>query len=177
MTTPDRKAKRDPSEAAAPQPSTGQRLFLLLGSIGPLGHLPASGTVAVAVAGVPLYYLMVCYLSWTQYAIVTVVFTLASMGLHHLGDKMLGESDSRKLVWDELTGYFFAMLWIPWSWKLAVIGFFIERFIDIAKGPPANIIDSRMHNGIGVVLDDVVAGIYTCVILHILNHYIPSLTG
>jgi phosphatidylglycerophosphatase A len=97
---------------------------------------------------------------------VTLVFTFAAIGLHHAGDKILGESDSRKLVWDELVGWFIAMAWIPWDWRFVVVGFLLERFIDIIKMPPANVIDRKMHNGVGVVLDDVIAGIYTCAILH-----------
>jgi phosphatidylglycerophosphatase A len=149
--------------------------LLWIGSIGPLGHAPASGTVAVAVAGIPLYWLLSTNLSHWSYLVVTILFTGAAMALHHAGDKILGESDSRKLVWDELSGYLFAMFALGWHWKLAVLGFFIERFIDIAKVPPANVIDRKMHNGVGVVLDDVVAGIYTCALLHGLVRLIPWL--
>ena len=144
-----------------------QSFFLCIGSIGPLGHLPASGTVSVAVAGIPLYWLMVTYLSSTVYAAVTVIFILLAMGIHHIGDRILGESDSRKLVWDELAGYFVAMFLMGWDWRWVAIGFFVERAIDIVKVPPANVIDRKMHSGVGVVLDDVVAGVYTCILLHL----------
>jgi len=139
--------------------------------------VPASGTVAVAVAGIPLCWLLHRYLfeSPTIYLAVAVAFALASMALHDWGDRMLGESDSRKLVWDELAGYFFAMFLVPFGIKTAVVAFFLERFIDIAKVPPANWVDRKMHNGVGVVLDDVIAGIYTCVIMHLLVRWIPWL--
>ena len=52
--------------------SPGGRLLLLAGSIGPLGHMPASGTVAVAVAGVPLCWLMKRYLSNEAFLIMFV---------------------------------------------------------------------------------------------------------
>jgi phosphatidylglycerophosphatase A len=141
------------------------RVLLWVGSIGPLGHARASGTVAVAVAGIPLCWLMRSYLDATWYAVITVIFSIASMALHQAGDRMLGESDSRKLVWDELAGFFVAMAYAPLTWKAMVVGFFLERFIDIAKVPPANLIDKKMHNGVGVVLDDIVAGVYTALIL------------
>ena len=145
-----------------------RRAGLLVGSLGPIGYAPASGTVAVAAAGIPLAWLMHAYLSTAVYAVVTVGFTLAAMVLHHWGDRVLGESDSRKLVWDELSGYFVALFLVPFSLKSAVIAFFLERIIDIVKVPPANWIDRHMHNGVGVVLDDVVAGVYTCAIMHLL---------
>lgn len=116
------------------------------------------------------------YLSPGVYLSVAVLFALASMWLHHWGDRMLGESDSRKLVWDELAGYFFAMFLVPFGIKTAAVAFFLERFIDIAKVPPANWVDRKMHNGVGVVLDDVIAGVYTCVIMHLLIRWIPWLT-
>lgn len=169
----------DNQSVQPPRRTAAQRLLLLVGSLGPLGHAPASGTVAVAVAGVPLCWLMRKYLSDGVYLAVTVGFTLAAMGLHHVGDRLLGESDSRKLVWDELAGYFVAMWMVPFTWPLIVLGFFMERAIDIVKVPPANWIDARMHHGAGVVLDDVVAGIYTCLLLHIAVRYGPQwlLTG
>ncbi|NOX59116.1 MAG: phosphatidylglycerophosphatase A [Planctomycetes bacterium] len=148
------------------------RFLLLVGSIGPLGHAPASGTVAVAVAGIPLCWLMRTYLTLPVYVAVTIVFSIASMALHHAGDRILGEADSRKLVWDELAGFFVAMAIVPLTWKSMVVGFFLERFIDIVKVPPANIIDNKMHNGVGVVLDDLVAGVYTAAILWLLGSWL-----
>jgi phosphatidylglycerophosphatase A len=143
------------------------RLFLLAGSIGPLGHLPASGTVAVAVAGVPLCWLMRRYLADGWYLAVTAVFAVAAIGVHHLGDRLLGEADSRKLVWDELVGFFIAMYAVPWSWPVVAVAFLLERAIDIVKIPPARWVDRHMHSGLGVVLDDVIAGLYTCALLHL----------
>lgn len=160
-----------PSDPPPRSISAAQRALLLVGSIGPIGYAPASGTVAVAVAGIPLCWLMHRYLSAPVYLAVSVAFALASMWMHHWGDRVLGESDSRKLVWDELAGYFFAMFLVPFGLKAAVVAFFLERFIDIVKVPPANWVDRRMHNGVGVVLDDVIAGIYTCAIMHLLFRY------
>ena len=166
-----------------PQPNDGPpgrnhppwtRALLLAGSIGPLGHLPASGTVAVAVAGVPLAWLLSTHCSWTWYAVLTLGFAAAAVWMHDWGDRVLGESDSRKLVWDELVGYFIAMFLVPWGWKIALVAFFAERAIDIVKVPPANLIDRKMHSGLGVVLDDVVAGIYTCAALHLLLRIAPT---
>lgn len=158
----------------ANKPSPAGKLLLLIGSIGPLGHVPASGTVAVAVAGIPLVWLMKRYLTGEVYVAVSIVFAIASMGLHHVGDRLLGEADSRKLVWDELAGFFIAMIALPWSIPLIVVAFFLERAIDIVKVPPANWVDRKMHNGVGVVLDDVIAGIYTCLLLHLALRLFPN---
>ena len=94
--------------------------MLWLGSIGPLGHLPASGTVTVAVVGVPGYFLMYAWPLWVR-MVVVVVFSGASVWLHEVGDRLLGEKDSRKLVWDELVGYWIAVLPAAvFTWQIAV---------------------------------------------------------
>jgi phosphatidylglycerophosphatase A len=156
------------------QRSLAAKLLLIIGSLGPLGHAPASGTVAVAVAGIPLAWWMTTYLTLPLYLLVTTAFIIAAILIHHAGDRILGESDSRRLVWDELAGFLVAFIMVPWSWKIAAVAFVLERAIDIAKVPPADVIDRKMHNGVGVVLDDVVAGIYTCGILHLLVHLFPT---
>ena len=49
---------------------------------------------------------------------------------------------------------------IPFDWRYIVAGFFLFRFFDIVKPPPANWFDRKLKNGYGVVLDDVAAGVY-----------------
>ncbi len=154
--------------------TTGQRMLLLVGSIGPLGHMPASGTVAVLVAGVPLAYLMRTTLPPWAYWVVTVLFALASIWLHDNGDRLLGEKDSRKLVWDELAGFFVATGIMPLTWPMFVMAFFAERIIDIVKVPPANWIEKKWPGGWGVVGDDLVAGGYVLGLLWLVEKFGPG---
>ena len=160
-----------------PQPRPFRhRLILGFGSLGPLGNAPASGTVAVAVAGIPLFLLM-HRLSIGWYVGLTVVLTLVSVYVHQVGDRLLGEKDSRKLVLDELVGYLIAMTCVAATWQLIALGFFVERAIDIAKVPPANVVERRLPGGWGVVGDDVIAGLYTLGLLHLVSRLAPSLVG
>jgi phosphatidylglycerophosphatase A len=162
-------------EEAKRERTPAQRLLLLIGSFGPLGHAPASGTVTVAVLGIPLWWLLATYTNTLTYTLVTLAFIGVSMAVHHAGDRILGENDSRKIVWDEIAGYFVAMFLVPFSWKAAVAGAVIERILDITKPPPANYIDRVWHNGFGVVLDDVMAGIYACLIIHGIIYVMPEI--
>lgn len=154
------------------------RILLWVGSIGPLGYLPASGTITVALVGVPLFW-------WKDrvgiapagYAVAVLVFAAVSVWLHEAGDRLLGEKDSRKLVWDELAGFFVAVFLVPFSWQIAAVAFFLERTLDIAKIPPARQIENRWPGGWGVVGDDLIAGLYTCGLLHLLLHLAPQLFG
>ncbi len=153
--------------------TSAQRVLLLVGSIGPLGHMPASGTVAVAVVGVPAAWLMRTYLPCWAYLTVSVAFTVFAVWLHDVGDRLLGEKDSRKLVLDELAGFWFAVVVVPLTWQMLTLAFFLERVIDIVKVPPANIIEEKVPGGMGVVGDDVVAGLYTLVILLAIETWVP----
>ena len=64
-------------------------------------------------------------------------------------------------------GYLTTVLFLPFSWSTAAAAFVLFRLFDIIKPPPASTIDRGMKNGIGVVLDDVAAGLYAAAVLRI----------
>ena len=151
-----------------------ERLILLVGSIGPLGHLPASGSVTVAIVGIPIYW--ACSgLTPSVYLLAAAAFTIAAICIHQMGDRILRQKDSPVLVWDGLVGFFIAVYGLPFSPPLAAIAFFVERVIDIGKVPPAKWIERTWPGGLGVVGDDVIAGIYTCAMMHGLLFLAPGL--
>ncbi len=156
------------------QQTLPKRALVQVGSIGPLGQLPASGTVTVALIGIPLFW---CMHTWqaTAYIVATLALTAASIWVHDVGDRILGTKDSNQLVWDELVGFMIAVAFVPFTWKLAALAFVLERTIDIAKVPPANLIERRWPGGWGVVGDDVVAGLYTCAIIHLVMRVFPNI--
>lgn len=171
------RARKSCNDTVVPDTLTRlQKLFILVGSLGPLGHMPASGTVTVAVVGLPLFWL--CDgVRWELFLAGTIAFAGVAVWLHHLGDRILGEKDSRTLVWDELAGFFVAVAFVPFTWKIAVIAFLLERCLDISKFPPAKWIEDHWPGGFGVVGDDLVAGAYTCAILHALMRFMPGWVG
>ncbi len=150
------------------------RALVLVGSIGPMGHLPASGTATVGIIGLPLFWYMHDW-SPAVYVTVTLAFIVAAVWIHAAGDRILGAHDSRRLVWDELAGFMVAVAFVPFTWQLALLAFALERVFDIFKIPPANLIETHWPGGWGVVGDDIIAGLYTCGVLHLLLYYCPSL--
>jgi phosphatidylglycerophosphatase A len=58
------------------------------------------------------------------------------------------------------------------TWPHVIAGFFLFRFFDIVKPPPARQIDRSMRSGTGVVLDDLAAGVYACLALHLLSRWL-----
>jgi phosphatidylglycerophosphatase A len=153
------------------------KLILLLGSCFGLGYCPvASGTVTVAAAGLPLFWAVWRSSLGVQVALF-VIMTLVAVWLSGAGDRILGEQDSRKMVADEIVGYQLAVLGLPFTWQLVVASFVVERAIDIIKVPPAPWIERRVPGGWGVVLDDVVAGAYTQLLLRAVLLIHPALLG
>jgi phosphatidylglycerophosphatase A len=168
----------DPSAGAGR--SVAQHAMLFVGSLAYLGFVPiASGTVAVAVVGVPLYLLLVPYmgLSWWAYSAFIVAFTLVAIWVAGHTDRILNEKDSHKNVIDEIPGYLIALVALPVTWQIITVAFFLERAIDIAKIWPASWIERHLPRGWGVVLDDVVAGIYALALLHLGTYLLPGWFG
>jgi phosphatidylglycerophosphatase A len=130
----------------------------------------ASGTVGT-IAAVPLYLLM-ARLPASFYILTTLTFTFFACRVSGAAEETFAEKDSGKIVIDEVAGYLVTMTAIPFSWKGVALGFLLFRFFDISKIPPARFFDRHVKNGYGVVLDDVVAGIYSCITLHILLRFI-----
>jgi phosphatidylglycerophosphatase A len=142
----------------------------LIGSLGPCGHLPASGTCTVLLVGVPIVWLCGRW-AIPVWAYMTGLFALTALAVwvHELGDRLLGTKDSRLLVLDELVGFFIAMIGVSISWRSLLVGFLLERTLDILKVWPANRVEQRWPGGWGVVGDDVVAGIYALAVMHVLT--------
>ena len=75
-----------------------------------------------------------------------------------------GIADYSGLVIDEIVAMGMILIYLPFSWIGWLIGFLLFRFIDIIKPWPINQIDQRLKNGLGVMLDDVVAAGYVLII-------------
>jgi len=80
--------------------------------------------------------------------------------LAHEAEGILGEHDSRKIVIDEVTGMLVAGFLLPVSLRSVALCFLLFRFFDIVKPPPVGWIERHAPGGVGIVADDVAAGIY-----------------
>jgi phosphatidylglycerophosphatase A len=135
------------------------------------GYSPvASGTVGT-LAAIPLY-LILAGLPIPYYLLSLISLTIFSCWVSGRAEAIFNEKDSGKIVIDEVVGYLVTMTGVSLSLPAIILGFFLFRFFDIVKVPPANIIDRRMKNGFGVVMDDVAAGIYACLLLHLTLRFI-----
>ena len=135
---------------------------LLLATGGFVGYFPiASGTVGTVV-GVPIFLLTAsAQHAWPSLALLLLALaTLVGCWVAGRAEEILEEHDSHAIVLDEILGYLAATLLLPATWDHALTAFLVFRLFDVVKPFPANVIDQRLPGGYGVVLDDVVAGLY-----------------
>lgn len=81
-----------------------------------------------------------------------------------------GLNDPQFVVIDEVAGQLIALIAVPVSWKSIVLGFILFRGFDISKPPPVRQLE-HLREGIGIVLDDVAAGVYALVIMQMALHF------
>jgi phosphatidylglycerophosphatase A len=143
-------------------------LFLATGAYS--GYAPvASGTVGTLVA-IPLIFLSAQLFSFSVvlHLIVIVLAIAGACWVADVADRKLAEHDSSKIVIDEFAGFLVATAAMEVTWAQLFLAFFLFRLFDIVKPPPASFFDEKVPGGIGVVLDDVCAGLYTNLIVRIL---------
>jgi len=89
-----------------------------------------------------------------------IFFILIAIWSSGLSEKLLGRNDPPEVVIDEVAGFLLTMLFLPSSWLTLSLGFILFRFFDILKPFPIRRLERKVKGGIGVVLDDLLAGIY-----------------
>ena len=134
-----------------------------------VGYSPvAPGTVGTLVA-IPIYYFLSAIPS-PIYEITLSGFFFLSVWISENAEISFGKKDDSRIVIDEMMGFFLTMLWVPQTFRFIIIGFFLFRFFDILKPFPIRWIERRFKGGFGVVLDDVMAGVYANIILQVISY-------
>ena len=86
----------------------------------------------------------------------------------------LGVADHGAMVWDEIVPFWFVLFLTPEGWLWQFAAFLLFRLFDIFKPPPARFFDQSMKNGLGVMMDDVVAAGYTLLTLALIRVLLVS---
>ncbi len=118
----------------------------------------APGTCGT-LAAIPVY-LLLAQTSFMVYSLLTVIVTLVGIKICDDAANLLGEHDFNGIVWDEIAGYLITLWFVPFSWQAVLLGFVLFRFFDILKPFPIKWIDQHVQGGFGIMLDDVLAGIF-----------------
>ncbi|HKX54483.1 MAG TPA: phosphatidylglycerophosphatase A [Xanthomonadales bacterium] len=83
--------------------------------------------------------------------------------------------DPGAIVWDEIVAMWLVLAFVPTQWSWWSAAFLLFRLFDIAKPWPIRWLDQHIKGGMGIMLDDVMAAIYSIVLLLVLQRYIPAL--
>jgi phosphatidylglycerophosphatase A len=131
------------------------------------GAIPwAPGTMGTIVA-IP-FFLVLSYLPLPAYLVVVLILFTVGVWLCEIAAKDTGVDDHPGIVWDEIVGYLITMIAVPCHFNWIVAGFILFRIFDIWKPWPIRVIDKQLKGGLGIMLDDVLAGVYALVVLHLM---------
>lgn len=129
----------------------------------------APGTAGTVVA--VLLYLVCQSLDATSYALLVIAMCVAGIWICGKSSEMLGVHDHGGIVWDEFAGYFITMIAAPPGWIWVVLGFVLFRLFDVLKPWPIEWADKHVDGGLGIMLDDMIAGLASFAVLQILAYF------
>lgn len=126
----------------------------------------APGTFGT-LAAIP-FFAGLSLLPLTVYLAVITVAAVIGIWLCGVTSRDMGVHDHSGIVWDEFVGFWLTMAAVPFSWTAVLLGFVAFRLFDIIKPWPVRTIDRRVAGGLGIMLDDLVAGIYAWCTVHLI---------
>ncbi|WP_044363793.1 phosphatidylglycerophosphatase A [Vibrio fluvialis] len=127
-------------------------------------------------ASVP-FYLLLAQLPLTLYIVVVIAASLIGIKICQVTSDDMQVHDHGSIVWDEFAGFWITMLIVPalqlpvFEWKWLLAGFVLFRFFDMVKPWPIGWLDKRVHGGLGIMLDDLVAGVMSALALALVGYW------
>ena len=140
-------------------------MFLATGCF--IGNIPFAPGTFGTILGLPLCFL----LSRTDFSIavfLTAIFIIFAILIAHDAEKILKKNDPGCIIIDEIAGFMVALFGLPFNAIYASAGFVIFRLLDILKPFPIRLIEKKLSGGTAIVMDDVVAGIFSNLVLRVL---------
>jgi phosphatidylglycerophosphatase A len=139
-----------------------------IATLGFLGYIPFGPGTLGSLCALALFLLA----DLPLYAHVTLILagTIVGIFASTVAEKLLKEKDSKKIIIDEFIGFYVSVFYLPKTWGFAVAAFLLFRFFDILKPLFIAKLEKTLSNGLGIMADDILAGIYTNIILQIWLH-------
>ena len=134
------------------------------------GKAPVAPGTFGTLAAIPIY-LLVANASPTIYLLLTIIFFVIGIWACDKYSKYLGVHDHGSIVWDEVVGYLITMAFVVPDIVSVLLGFILFRLFDIWKPFPIKQLDEKVHGGLGIMIDDVLAGIYAALVLQLILHF------
>ena len=130
----------------------------------------APGTFGT-LAAVPFYWLLAMLPLWA-YGLAVVMAAIAGVWICGESSRRLGVHDHGGIVWDEFVGLWIALFATPQGWLWLIVGFALFRLFDIWKPWPIRMADRQVSGGFGIMLDDILAGLYALASLQLLAWFV-----
>ena len=136
-----------------------------IATIGFLGYIPyAPGTIGSLFA---LALFLITDLPLYAHFSVIIIGALLGIYASSAAEKILNEKDSKKIIIDEFIGFYVSVFYLPKTFGFAIAAFLLFRFFDILKPLFISKLEKTLSNGLGIMADDILAGIYTNIVLQI----------
>lgn len=134
-----------------------------IATIGFIGYLPIAPGTFGSLAAFAFFIL----LKPPPFIHILILFLLIPVGIisSHHAERFFGSKDSRHIVIDEFCGYLFSVIFVPFSYAFAA--FFLFRFFDILKPFPIKKTETILRGGKGIMADDIMAAVYTNIVLQV----------
>ena len=142
-----------------------KNLFTLFG----IGKLPASGTFG-SFFTLLIYFILQKYFNNLTIIILLIFVTLYSLIFLNKIIKNFKQKDPKEIVIDEYIGQMIPLIACGNNIYLILVAFISFRFFDITKIYPANIFDKKIEGPLGIIGDDIIAGIYSLMIIFIIKY-------
>jgi phosphatidylglycerophosphatase A len=117
-----------------------------------------------------ILYLILYKLAWFYYLALVILLFLIGIWICGVTARALNVHDHPSIVWDEIVGYLVTMIFAPAGWGWILLGFVLFRIFDIFKPWPINLLDKHLKGGIGIMIDDLVAGIFSLTLLQLIAY-------
>lgn len=152
-----------------------RQLWINLATLGPVGRIrPAPGTWGSLAALLPAAGMAMAG-DWLL-EIAVVVACIIGVKAADIYEAHSGKKDASEVVIDELAGQWIALLVIPFDWRWWLTAFLLFRLFDIAKPGPVKMAE-RLPGGIGVMADDIVAGVLVAALLLVVQLLMTGAAG
>lgn len=152
-----------------------QWIIRFLATGGFVGHLPKMPGTFGTVVGLGLALLTSTFFPPLIHMGFVVTFVFFSVLICTLYESHHDGHDRQEIVIDEIAGYLVASMWLPHSLLSWTLSFVLFRIFDMLKPFPISYLDEKVEGGLGVVADDIAAGLFTNFILQVFFRYYPQI--
>lgn len=141
-------------------------MILFLATGGWIGYSPAAPGTFGSLAALPLCFFLAKLTFWPGLILLFALLTMFTW-IAHEAERIVGMSDPKQVVIDEIGGMAVTLFIVPFTPAAVICGFALFRVFDILKPLPIRWVDKRVPGGLGIMLDDIIAGVFANVVLQI----------